>query len=286
MRCLWATWILLALVAAPVGCGDDNKMVKWVRLKMHPTSADDLQQDLTDHSDPDRRRQAVLRVSRSKTGKSNTSLQLFAEVLRSDPDAFVRSAAATALGKGRNPAYADALIEALDDGASVVRWDAAVALDRVIAPQAAGPLIRAATYDTLLDVRVSAVRALRNYHEPDVVRALIAGMDDPELTVRHEAHKSLVTIFGTDLGSAPADWDGLADGPMPPRRTQTPWWRRWNDGAGAWGWSRTDKPTPSAQTLPPLPEPEDDRNALPPYIVPDNTSDDIPPTTQPHPPVI
>ncbi|KKN95026.1 hypothetical protein LCGC14_0180940 [marine sediment metagenome] len=286
MRCHWATWILLALAAASVGCGDDNKMAKWVRQKMHPTSADDIQQDLTDRSDPDRRRQAILKLSHSKTGKSDTSLQLFAEVLRRDPDAFVRSAAATALGKGRNPTYADALIEALDDRASVVRWDAAVALDRVIVPQAAGPLIRTAAYDSLLDVRVSAVRALRNYHKPDVVRALIARMDDPELTVRHEAHKSLMTIFGTDFGSTPADWDGLADGPMPPRRTQTPWWRRWNDGAQAWGWSRTDKPTSATGDLTPLPEPEDDQDVLPPYIVPDNTSDDIPPTTQPHPPAL
>ena len=204
--------VLLVAMSGLIGCS-------WGR----GPSIEQLTEHVTNAEDPDQRRQAVLGLARSRVGKDETTLALFAEVLTKDSSPLVRAAAVSALGLSKDPAALPPLLKGLGDKDMVVRWDTARALDSVIGPAAVQPLMDA-TKDPAIEVRTSAVRALRHYREPVVVQALLARMDDSELAVRREAHASLVSIFGSDRGPNSTDWAGAERDPIPEIK-KDPWWK-------------------------------------------------------------
>ena len=211
--------VALALLAA-VGCEN-------------PWSSPDIEQlanDVTNGEEPDLRREAIHKLSKSSAGDDPVALDLFAEVLKTDSSALVRSAAATALGEGGDPAYVGALAGGLKDKAELVRWDTARALDELTGPEAVFPLIDAAR-DPAVEVRVAACKALRHYRQKEIARALIARLDDSDVAVRHEAHESLTEIFGEDRGTRSTDWAGADETPIPQLDTRD-WWDRMEDRMG------------------------------------------------------
>ena len=218
--------VALAFLAA-LGC---KGMKEDWNEQVHGPDIEQLSEDVTNGEDPDLRRQAIHKLSRSSAGDDPVALDLFAEVLKTDPSALVRSAAATALGEGGDPAYVGALTVGLKDKAEVVRWDTARALDELTGPEAVFPLIDASK-DPAVEVRIATCKALRHYHQSEVVRALIARLDDPDVAVRHEARQSLTEIFGEDRGPASTDWADADEGPIPPPDTRD-WWERMEDRMG------------------------------------------------------
>ena len=215
-------WLLLPAVAV-CGC-QRNRGPRLSRV-----SNDDLLANITG-DDPDLRRGAILELADRKAGKTDTALALFAEVLKTDASPFVRSAAATAIGMGENTAFIDPVIDAMEDPSPVVRWDAAKALDHLLAPPALDPLLRHAVGDDSLDVRLTCIRGLRSYREPTTVRSLALLLDDPEVSVRHEAHRSLVEIFGVDYGPDSCHWSDAHTRPIPSEdQLNKTWWGRMRD---------------------------------------------------------
>ena len=119
------------------------------------------------------------------------------------------------------------LAQALGDPEAMVRWDAAVALDRVIGEPAAAPLIDHVIHDPSVDVRTSCAKALRHYLRQDVTLALANALSDETFGVRHEAHASLVEMTGTDLGYDVANWRAVIQQGIPGiarGKTARPWW--------------------------------------------------------------
>jgi hypothetical protein len=215
--------VFLLLVVAVGGCQ------RTAGMRLGHVSNDDLIANISGN-DPDLKRGSILELADRRAGKSDTALELFTEVLKADTSPFVRSAAVTALGIGENVAYIDPVIGALEDPSPVVRWDAAKSLDTLVAPQALDPLMRHAISDPSLDVRLACIDAMRNHREPDTVRVLAALLDDPELSIRHEAHRSLVEILGVDLGDRSWDWADAHTRPIPQEGEQEKsWWGRMKD---------------------------------------------------------
>ena len=210
-----ASVLAAATILLTVGC--DGMSRKW-----NGPDIEQLTADVTNAEDPDLRRQAINDLSDSSAGNDAVTLDLFAEVLKTDPSALVRSAAATALGAGEDPAFLEALTVGLRDKADMVRWDTARALDELTGPAAVFPLIDAAR-DPAVEVRIAACKALRHYPQREPVRALIARLDDGDVAVQHEAHESLVKIFGDDRGANSTDWAGADDGHIPQPDTRDFW---------------------------------------------------------------
>ena len=180
--------------------------------------------------DPDLRRGSILELADRKAGKTDTALALFTEVLKTDASPFVRSAAVTAIGMGENVAFIDGPVDAMEDPSPVVRWDAAKALEILVAPRGLDPLLRHAARDDSLDVRLACITAMRRHRQGDAVRALALLLDDPELSIRHEAHRSLVEIFGVDAGPRSRDWADAHTRPIPCEDDlDKDWWDRMKD---------------------------------------------------------
>jgi len=222
-----AIWlIVIPTLTILAGCpkNDGNKR-PW---RMFPKSNEQLMAEVTD-VDPRLRREAVLELAERKAGKDSAALALYDQMVKSDPDPFVRAAAVTALGNLGNTEHIPALVHALEDPAEFVRWDAATALDRIVGPDALLPLITHARKDDSLDVRIAATHALRNYRDSRAVLTLADLMDDPDLSIRTKAHEGLVEIFGFDYGPKARDWVNAHRKEIPPEpveEEEPSWWRR------------------------------------------------------------
>lgn len=228
--------VILSLLLIVVACGCRRS----TGPRLGRVSNDDLIANISG-DDPDLRRGSILELADRKAGRTDTALALFAEVLKTDTSPFVRSAAVTAVGLGENVAFIDAAIDALEDPSPIVRWDAARALETLVAPQALDPLLRHALDDDSQDVRLACICAMRNHREPATIRVLTTLLDDPELSIRHEAHRSLVDIFGVDCGESSRDWSDAHTRPIPREDDlDKDWWDRMKDRMN--GTDESDEP--------------------------------------------
>ena len=180
---------------------------------------------IVDETDADRRRKGISELAEHDWGLRDPYLKYFALRLRHDREPSVRSIAARALGKAGDPRYLHHLILALKDRAPAVRWDVAVALQKVIGEQAIDPLRVSAIEDPSMDVRIACVRALRLYHRPRVLATLVQCLNDETFDVRFQAHSMLVEMTGKDMGYDYEDWGEVLGLDLPPRpRWRRPWW--------------------------------------------------------------
>lgn len=106
-----------------------------------------------------------------------------------DPDAKVRRYAAWTLGILGDERAVAPLIDAFDDPDTRVRWDAAVALEK-IRPLAVGALLMALYYGAPL-TRIGAINALAWMRHPIAPRVLIETLRDKDVEVRVHAIMAL-----------------------------------------------------------------------------------------------
>lgn len=251
--------ILVAIAAAiPVLAGCENDEVKKVNSlqslieSFYPPDQVTLVGMAFDQRDADRRRQGVEMLSNSSNGFRDEYVRGYKELAK-DPDPGVRAAAVKALGKSGRKDCLPELIKAMSDPDDMVRWNAAIGLDRVVGLEAVKPLRQHAIDDTMMDVRISCVKALRHYRNNEAFRTLLQCLDDESFAIRYQAHESLVQMTGTDKGYSPDDWGGIADAVLPkekPQPAKKPWW----DWAGVTEQetpANPDQPKPSLINSPP-----------------------------------
>jgi HEAT repeat protein len=205
--------VLLAMAATMLsGCGK---------------SREQLAADALNLNDADRRREAIVELSRHKWGLEGHFPKAYS-YLAQDPVPLVRCAAIGALAKVGDPAYLPTLIKALDDPESKVRAEAADAMDAVRGPSAVEPLCRVAQNDPEPMVRARCARALRHYKDKRALEALIACLDDDNFGVRRAAHGSLCELTGEDAAYEAKDWSRLLaqkEDPFRPPTAKRSWWK-------------------------------------------------------------
>lgn len=196
---------LAALVAA--GCTvEDGKMQPSPALeKIMPDPQVQTQRQAFDINNADNRREGILRLSKHPSGLQGKYLDGYT-MLAKDEDPSVRSAAIVALGRAHDPAYLPTIVEALGDTNDFVRIDAADVLNEMTGEQAVEPLCLHAARDPKMDVRTRCLKALSNYKQPRVYRALLVATDDPEFAIRLSAGDSLTAMTGQHFGQSVAKW--------------------------------------------------------------------------------
>jgi hypothetical protein len=186
-----------------------------------------------DESDPDMRRTAIEQLSNKRWALRDPYLKRFAMLSQEkhEKDPSVRAVAVRTLGRARNSKYKPQILLALADSAPVVRWDAAVVMQRWPDDEAVLRLQQLAIQDESVDVRAAAVTALQHYRTDSVYRTMLRALDDDEFTVRQAAHDALVAQTGMDKGYDPLNWVGDPDRlgqetlPEPTvRYRKRPWW--------------------------------------------------------------
>ena len=234
--------IVLPLLTLAMGCGDETGKVTWdnpFKDVMSNDAGKDTVDKAMDPNDADKRRSAIVTLSSRPWCLKEPYTKFYAAALAGDRDALVRAAAATALGKCGDPNYVDTLAAAMDDTSTTVRWDTAIALDKVIGESAVDPLRSGAVEDKSADVRAACAKALRHYRRTDVGRALVKCLDDNAFGVRHAAHASLVELTGQDVGFGSYEWAKLVtEGVMTRPPAKKAWYEK------DWGKPRTSANQP------------------------------------------
>jgi hypothetical protein len=183
--------------------------------------------DMLDPSYPDRRREAVVYLSKREYGRRDPYAKYFAEMAHVDDDATVRAMAIRALNRCRYKASIPVYIQALEDASPLVRLEAAKALANMPDPGAIDALIKhlkgniqVRVKDNLEpqeetgDVRVACADALRCYGSGDVTEALASVLRDRNFAVSWQARKSLKLITGQDYRYDDSAWLTYLSGRM------------------------------------------------------------------------
>ncbi len=223
---------IVILVVLAVGCspGGDGAGRGGLTRKLFGPSPKQLVVQMFESEDPDLRRDAIERLSKKDWGRRGAYPKAYA-IMTTDSAPTVRSAAVRALGRVGDAKYAKEVIAALSDHESSVRWDAAVAMDSIFAPEAVGPLSLRANSDVSPDVRIASARALRHYRQQDVLDTLLRCLDDPKLAVRCRAAESLTELTGEVAGTDARAWRRILNAKTDPfkhpvRPVKRAWWSR------------------------------------------------------------
>lgn len=245
---------LALLLSALAGCDQANqedRTLQGMYKKMVGTSPKQEVAMAFDPNDADNRRVGITKLSNRDYGLKEPYLKGYAAILRNDQEPLVRSVAARALGKAKDPAYLMDLVHALADKDPGVRVDVAVALDSLTGEGAIEALRVHAAQDPAEDVRAHAAKALRHYPRKEVQETLLGCLQDKSFTVRYQAHAALVEMTGRDAGYDPDAWTGLTivGGASRPE-TARPWWD-WmgvqKGAGGAAGGAAATQPGPTSR---------------------------------------
>lgn len=178
--------------------------------------------------DPDLRRDAVARISKSKHYDREWAIKGFVAIALLESEPQTRCVAIRALARTGDPRATETALKILNyeryppqevwPPVAVVRWDATQALAELSARGEVPEGSREDVFRTLLDrlrndsdrhARIVAARGLAHYPDERTVSALIEGLRDADFAVIHQCEESLVKLTGrTHDGDALAweDW--------------------------------------------------------------------------------
>lgn len=176
-----------------------------VTLDLFGPSPGEVAREAFNVYDPDRRRRAVNTLAKAPWGGEAPYLRTY-RLLVDDPDPTVRAACLRALGRHGHPSDVESITPYLRDETSFVRWEAAMALERLHHPDAVDPLIDVLRDDEDADVRLAAARALGQYAEERVFEALVGALNDRQYSVVRQTLRSLELLTGEQLGDRSSEW--------------------------------------------------------------------------------
>ncbi|MFI5380671.1 MAG: HEAT repeat domain-containing protein [Tepidisphaerales bacterium] len=156
---------------------------------------------------PDKRRQAVMYLSKRPWGREKPYTDFYVEMVKSDDEHLVRSIALRALNRARVADQTALYIKALDDKHELVRLEAAKALANMPDPKAMEPLIKhLQNTEENIDVRIACADALRHYKKGQSAQALVSLLRDRSFGLSWQARWTLKLMTGKDYAWDQAAW--------------------------------------------------------------------------------
>ena len=206
------TWIAAGTMTLAVlaGCTSGGGESDNIFADFLPPTPSETARQAFNVYDADKRRQSLNLLSNAPWGGEAPYLRTY-RLLVNDPDPTVRAAALRALGRHGGIEDLPAIQPYLSDRTAFVRWEAAMAMQRLHHPTSIDPLIKAVRDDEDADVRQAAANALAQYPEPKVFQALVGALNDDDFGVVEEAEHSLQTLTGQELGQDGAAWLAWAE---------------------------------------------------------------------------
>lgn len=208
-------WTLLLLPFA-VGCSEDSFLRRVTNAATGRTPIAAAVQ-LENQQSPDQRRMGLTRLSNDSAGRRAPYTTRYQQIAQSDSDWLVRATAIRALNRSRDASATPIFIRGLSDENDIVRVESAKALVHLIDTDAVAPLLaKVNDANENRDVRIWSADALRNYRTLEVARTLANQLTSREFGVAWQAHESLMTITGTNLGYDETAWLNYFTGPNKP----------------------------------------------------------------------
>lgn len=158
--------------------------------------------------DPDLRRTGILFMAAHDSGGAPVHLVTYRAAVEADTDPLVRAAAIQSLARNGGPGDAAIIAPNLEHASVQVRWQSALALQRLYDPGVLPGLLRAARNGTeQAMVREAVLYALGQYPQDQVVHVLInKGLLDRRLSINRAAAFSLQVLTGQDHGLDARPW--------------------------------------------------------------------------------
>ena len=189
------------------GCETLSSDLSLMMEELMPPSPGEAARWMFDESNADQRRRGVTLIANSPFGGGESYIRTYEDKVQFDEDPLVRAAAVRALGRYGEPDHAPLLARQLLDESEQVRWEAAMALQRLHNPLVIGPLIDTLSNEgELVDVRAAAATALGQYSQDRVFQRLVTALDARELSLNLAALDSLRTMTGQRFGPDLRTW--------------------------------------------------------------------------------
>jgi HEAT repeat protein len=143
--------------------------------------------------DPDERRTGVIKLAKKPDRQTIQKLLRLLE----DEDELVREAAVNTLAARGPKEFTKHIIPKLGDKSPIVRASAFTALGKLQDPSALGPMIDAFWNETVVDVKIKAIKAFAKFSKyKDALRAIASSLDDKQVEISYNAYKTLREITG------------------------------------------------------------------------------------------
>lgn len=216
----------------PAGCGDaqfdlDGSLDSAVQKLFTPRRTPQQYMIVAVSSeDPDARRNAVARVSKSKKYDQEWAIKGFVAIACLESDAQTRCVAIRALGRTGDRRAVETMLKILNHEdypsrevwppVALVRWDATEVLADLAAAgqvpedqaeRARETFLKHLKGDSDRHARIAAARGLGYYPAEEVVRALIDGLRDEDFAVVHECEDALVRLTGRTHDGDVLGWE-------------------------------------------------------------------------------
>lgn len=201
-----ACGLLLMSMAFVTGClADGQTPVDALIHTISPETPGQVARDAFNVYDADVRRKSVNTFAAAAFGGQPPYLRMY-RLLIDDPDPTVRAACCMALGIHGQVEDAKLLAAQTHDEATIVRWEAAKALQKIHDPAVIDSLTNLLGQDKDQDVRQAAAIALGQYPTLAVFNQLVGALDDRSYSVVDAAHHSLKLLTGYDFGVDGSLW--------------------------------------------------------------------------------
>jgi hypothetical protein len=208
-----------SLIAGPVEKGLDTiweeieRIYGWITGDTPFNAA----KAMLDPSFPDKRRKAVVYLSRREWGRQEPYTGYYEQMAKADREPLVQSIAVRAMNRSRYLKAEQTYVQLLEDKNEMVRLEAAKALANMPDPAAIDPLIRhLRNPEEDVDVRVACADALRTYRNLQAGEALVSMLKEREFGVAWQARVSLKLMTGKDYHYDQGAWRDYLTGNQKP----------------------------------------------------------------------
>lgn len=177
-------------------------------------------------ADADVRRDAVVKIAKSKQYKEDWAVKAFVAIACLENDEQTRCVAIRALARTNDPRGAETMLKILNHTqhppeeiyppTNLVRWDATQALVELSAAGAVSAELLDQAEQTFIDrlandperhTRLAAARGLGSYRSRAAVDALIQGLRDSDFAVAYACEESLVKLTGVTHNASASAWE-------------------------------------------------------------------------------
>jgi hypothetical protein len=241
------TILAVVFFLLPSGCSERHKST-W----RHQSRSENLHLALEDEH-PDVRRDAVIRIGKSRYVDSEEAYQVLDAVARTDPADQVRCVAIRSFARYDDPRPVEPLLSILSatdttgnaiPASDTVRWDTTTTLVELEEKglihgdqrdEVMRQLISLLASDSFRNVRLTAAAGLGSFQDRAVFPPLIEALRDPDFAIADQAERSLIRLTGTTHNYDPDEWnawlaqqnDPFANAGHEPPTTRPPgpsWW--------------------------------------------------------------
>jgi HEAT repeat protein len=207
---LAALAVCCCLVAVS-GCAQTAESVAGFVSKPFAKKSPDVDLNIKTPDDRMKELKEMAKTAKKKTPPEQERIVAdLTQEIQAEPDPRMRRQILRTLTECPQPAAAAVIVAGLSDGDMETRRMACTCLGKRGGKEAVQELTRMISSDTNFDVRIAAVRALGQAHDPGALAPLAEALADADPAMQYWALESLTAVSGRNYGNNVQAWRDYA----------------------------------------------------------------------------